>query len=303
MWRQRSANQNGVFMRITRLLIAVVSAATLLTTTAAAASAETRFHHYVALGDSYTSGPFIPVQRLDPLGCGRSTANYPSVVSNALSVGQFTDVSCAGADTTNMTRPQQVPFNGTNPPQLGALRIDTDLVTLGIGGNDFGVFGLLTGTCPGLRAADPTGNPCEAHFTGNGVDTVTTAIANIEPRVEAVLAAVHQRAPGARVLVVGYPRIAPERGYCPDVLPFADGDYAWLSRVENDLNQALEDAAANSDAAFVDTFGPSRGHDACARGGSAWINGKDQNIFEAAAYHPLKAGMAGVAAVVLKSLR
>lgn len=290
-------------MRITRLLIAVVSAATLLTGTAAAASAATRFHHYVALGDSYTSGPFIPVQRLDPLGCGRSTANYPSVLSAALNVGEFTDVSCAGADTGSMTRPQQVPFSGTNPPQLDALRIDTDLVTLGIGGNDFDIFSRLVATCPGLRASDATGNPCEDHFTSNGVDTVKAAIANIEPRIETVLAGIHRRSPGARVLVVGYPRIAPEKGYCPDVLPFADGDYAWLSRVETELNQALRDAATNGDAEYVDTFGPSRGHDACARGGSAWINGKDQNVFEAAAYHPLKAGMAGVAAVVLKALR
>ena len=86
------------------------------------------------------------------------------MVAEALHAGRFTDVSCAGADTTHMTRPQGVPFNGTNPPQLGALRIDTGLVTLGIGGNDFDVFGRLTATCPGLRAADPTGNPCEEHF-------------------------------------------------------------------------------------------------------------------------------------------
>jgi len=289
-------------MRTTRLLVAVLSAAILLTTTAAAASAA-GIHHYVALGDSYTSGPFVPAQRLDPLGCGRSTANYPSVVAASLKPGEFTDVSCAGADTGAMTRPQKVPFNGTNGPQLDALRIDTDLVTLGIGGNDYGVFGSLTATCPGLRASDPTGNPCEKHFTTNGVDTVGTAITSIQPRIAAVLATIHQRAPGARVLVVGYPRIAPDAGYCPDILPFADGDYAWLNRVEADLNQALEDAAAGGDAQYVDTFGPSRGHDACARGGSAWINGKDQDVFAAAAYHPLKAGMAGVAAVVLKALR
>ncbi|MGW3959435.1 SGNH/GDSL hydrolase family protein [Amycolatopsis sp. NPDC005003] len=289
-------------MRATRLLVAVLSAAILLTTTAAAASAA-GYHHYVALGDSFTSGPFIPAQRLDPLGCGRSTANYPSVVSAALQPGDFTDLSCAGADTTNLTRPQRVPFNGTNAPQLDALRIDTDLVTLGIGGNDFGVFSSLTTTCPGLRASDPTGNPCEKHFTTNGVDTVGTAITAIQPRIAAVLATIHQRAPGARVLVVGYPRIVPESGYCPDVLPFADGDYAWFNRIESDLNQALEAAAGGGDAEYVDTFGPSRGHDACARGGAAWINGKDQDVFAAAAYHPLKAGMAGVAAVVLKALR
>ncbi|RSM38300.1 SGNH/GDSL hydrolase family protein [Amycolatopsis balhimycina DSM 5908] len=289
-------------MRITRLLVAVSSAAILLTT-AATASATAGFHHYVALGDSYTSGPFIPAQRLDPLGCGRSTANYPSVVAAALHVGAFTDVSCAGADTTDLARPQQVPLNGTNAPQLDALRLDTDLVTVGIGGNDFDLFDRLVTTCPGLRPSDPTGNPCEEHFATNGVDTVKTVIGTIRPRIDAALGAIRQRSPGARVLVVGYPRIAPENGYCPDVLPFADGDYAWLNQVERDLNQALEDAAANGDAEFVDTYGPSRGHDACARGGSAWINGKDQDVFAAAAYHPVKAGMAGVAAVVLKALR
>ncbi|MEU4251164.1 SGNH/GDSL hydrolase family protein [Amycolatopsis sp. NPDC026612] len=286
-------------MRTTRLLVAVFSAAILLPTTAAAAPAA-EFHHYVALGDSYTSGPFVPVQRLDPLGCGRSTANYPSVVSAALHVGRFTDVSCAGADTGSMTRPQKVPLNGTNAPQLDALRLDTDLVTLGIGGNDFDLFGSLVSTCPGLRAGDPTGNPCEEHFDGS----VTSAIDTIGPRVAAVLAAIHERSPRARVLLVGYPRIAPEQGYCPNVLPFADGDYAWLNSVEEALNRMLADTAdADGKAEFVDTFGPSGGHDACARGGSAWINGKDQNIFEAAAYHPVKAGMAGVAAVVLKALR
>jgi lysophospholipase L1-like esterase len=302
MWERRFPRENEVSMRVTRLLTAVAAAATLLTATAAAASADPGFHHYVALGDSYTSGPFIPAQRFDPLGCGRSTANYPSVVAGALHPGEFTDVSCAGAETGSMTQPQKVPFNGTNAPQLDALRADTDLVTLGIGGNDFGVFGGLISTCPGLRAGDPTGNPCEAHFTSNGVNTLETAIGDVRPRVETVLAGIHQRSPGARVLVVGYPRIAPETGHCPGVLPFADGDYGWLSRVEQGLNQALESAAANGDAEFVDTFGPSLGHDACARG-SAWINGKDRNIFVAAAYHPVKAGMAGIAAVVLKALR
>ncbi|SED31194.1 GDSL-like Lipase/Acylhydrolase family protein [Amycolatopsis tolypomycina] len=286
-------------MRITRLLTAVVSAAVLLPASATAASAAA-IGGYVALGDSYTSGPYIPVQRLDPLGCGRSTANYPSVVAAALHPGRFTDVSCAGANTTNLTRPQNVPAGGTNGPQLDALRFDTDLVTLGMGGNDYGVFGTLTSACPGLRASDPTGNPCEDRFTGS----ISAAIDNIGPRVEAALAAIHERSPRARVLVIGYPRIVPEQGYCPDVLPFADGDYAWLNSIEEKLNLTLSDAAdADGKAEFVDTFGPSRGHDACARGGSAWINGQHENVLEAAAYHPLKAGMAGVAAVVLKALR
>ncbi len=33
---------------------------------------------YVALGDSYTSGPLIPQQQPNPLGCLRSDHDYPS---------------------------------------------------------------------------------------------------------------------------------------------------------------------------------------------------------------------------------
>ena len=63
---------------------------------------------YVALGDSYTSGPLIPFQRLDRIGCLRSTNNYPSVVARRLGHTVLTDVSCAGADTTDVTRPQEL---------------------------------------------------------------------------------------------------------------------------------------------------------------------------------------------------
>jgi hypothetical protein len=35
---------------------------------------------YVALGDSYTSAPLVPNQHGDPIDCGRSDHNYPSLV-------------------------------------------------------------------------------------------------------------------------------------------------------------------------------------------------------------------------------
>lgn len=297
--------ENEVLMRTTRLVFAALAAVLLLAASATAASAAphlTHYRHYVALGDSYTAGPLIPFQRLDPLGCARSTANYPSIVSATLHVSSYADISCSGATTADMTQAQAVPL-GQNPPQFAALRPDTDLVTLGIGGNDSSVFGTLVGTCPGLRASDPTGNPCQQHFTSNGVDTVKAALATTQRSVQTVLAGIHARSPQAKVLAVGYPRIAPESGYCPDILPFANGDYAWLSSIEEALNSAIGNAvAADGNASYVDTFGPSAGHDACA-GGSAWINGKDTLLLSAAAYHPLARGMAGMARVVSGQLQ
>ncbi|RZQ64963.1 SGNH/GDSL hydrolase family protein [Amycolatopsis suaedae] len=265
---------------------------------AGVSAAAAPYRHYVALGDSYTSGPFIPFQRLDPLGCARSTDNYPSMLARALRVRAFTDISCGGADTTNMTTGQSVPL-GWNPPQFSALRSTTDLVTIGIGGNDFGVFGDLVGTCPGLREQDPAGSPCQDKYTVNGVDTIKERIKQTQVRVTEVLRGVHQRAPKAKVLLVGYPRIAPPEGTCPSVLPFADGDVRWLDSVEQALNAALANAAAADGATrFVDMYPASLGHDACAPGAAAWIQGKDTNLFAAASYHPRRSGMAGVAAVL-----
>jgi lysophospholipase L1-like esterase len=280
------------------LTAAVVVVTSLITLGAGAATAATpAYSRYVALGDSYTSGPFIPFLRLDPIGCVRSTNNYPALLAATLGVSSYTDVSCGGADTTNMTNPQSVPLFGTNPPQFNALRADTDLVTVGIGGNDDGVFGNVVGTCPGLRASDPTGAPCKAHFTVNGQDTLLASIAATQGKVAEVVQGIHQRSPHAKVLVIGYPRIAPPTGTCPDVLPFADGDYPYLDSIERALNAALANAATAGGATYVDTYGPSLGHDACA-GKNAWIQGQSFNLFAAYPYHPLKAGMVGEAAII-----
>ncbi|MGH3659660.1 MAG: GDSL-type esterase/lipase family protein, partial [Micromonosporaceae bacterium] len=119
---------------------------------------------YVALGDSYTAGPLIPWPRFDPVGCLKSTRNYPEYLSRELGLDDYTDESCSGAQTSHMTSEQSVPL-GTNQPQFDALSADTDLVSVGIGGNDFGTFGNLVDSCPGFRDADPTGSPCREHYT------------------------------------------------------------------------------------------------------------------------------------------
>ncbi|MFT2019739.1 SGNH/GDSL hydrolase family protein [Streptomyces sp. 796.1] len=263
---------------------------------------EARYGSYVALGDSYVSGPLIPLMRLDPAGCFRSTANYPALLARALRIPSYTDMSCGGADTTHMTRPQSVPL-GSNRPQLDPLTRQTDLVTLSIGGNDFGIFGELTEVCPGLRPGDPTGNPCQRRYTVDGVDTLIDHAQQVSARVSTILRTIHERAPRAHVVLVGYPRIAPPQGSCPDVLPFADGDLRWLDAVERALNTSMAEAAErDGDTQYVDTYGVSLGHDACAPGSRAWIQGKDIDPLAAAHYHPRRSAMEGVAGQVFNAL-
>src|SRR5918999_344177 len=172
---------------------------------------------YVALGDSFTAGPLIPVQYGNPLGCLRSTKNYAAVAARRLSVGTFIDVSCSGADTGDMTSPQEVPL-GTNPPQFNALTADTTLVTVGIGGNDIGYTGIIE-TCAERSFDNPFGSPCKAHFGGE----LDQRIAATTPKIAAVLDGIRQRAPQARGVVVGYLRLLPPGGRGWPGVPGAGG--------------------------------------------------------------------------------
>lgn len=245
---------------------------------------------YVALGDSYSAGPLIPLQRPDPSGCLRSFNNYPAYLAGYLAVATYRDVTCSGARVADFTRPQETIVPGPPPkPQLAALSAETDLVTVGIGGNDFGLFSSMIKTCQEVRAQDRHGKPCKRHFTNaKGVDTKLRDAKRISRHVRKGLRKVHRTAPNAQVFVVGYPRLLPESGTCAEV-PFATGDYAWGNHVERVLNRSIRRAARATGSTYVNLYPASRGHDACA-GQEAWINGSELDPARAADFHPFKVG-------------
>lgn len=255
---------------------------------------------YVALGDSFSAGPLIPEPRQDPAGCLRSTRNYPAYLAAQLRVASYTDVTCSGARSRDLWRSQALFLDGVVAPQREALSPDTDLVTLGIGGNDFSLFGEMTGTCTRLRDRDPGGAPCRRAFRervgGRVVDTKARDARRVADRVARAVVVVRERAPEATVLVVGYPQLLPPDTTCTDV-PFATGDYPWARSIEVILHRSLRRAAERTGADFVGTRAASRGHDACA-GEAAWVNGHVVRVGEAAPFHPFMEGMRSVAAAV-----
>lgn len=285
----RSASRRGF------LVAALFSALALLGAPLAQASQDqsrdTTYDSYVALGDSYTAGPFIPTLQIAG-GCYRSTNNYPALVAGSLGITDFTDVSCSGAQTKDMTQ-SQLPGVA---PQFDALTRDTELVTVSIGGNDFNVFGQLVTVCPALRATDPDGAPCREHFGGQGRDVLRAALAGTRDRVDHVVEQIRQRSPEARILVIGYPQIVPSHGTCPDILPFATGDYRYVNSIEKNLNAALRHAAHINHVTYVDVYRASRGHDACSD--QPWINGQHFDPAAAANYHPFEAYMVGAARLI-----
>jgi lysophospholipase L1-like esterase len=254
---------------------------------------------YVALGDSYVAGPLIPTQT-GPPGCARSDHNYPSLVAKALGTAVFRDASCSGATTRNMAGAQAV-TGGSNAPQLDSLTASTDLVTVGIGGNDIG-FGEIITTCAKLSSTNLVGAACRDHYRRAGRDQLVERIKNTGPKLAAVLKGIAERAPKARVLVVGYPGILPDSGPgCYPLVPFSAGDVAWLRGVTKSLNGMLAQQAEKADAEFVDLYRPSIGHDVCTLPGTKWVEGLVPTS-PAAPAHPNALGMRAGADAVLEHL-
>lgn len=248
--------------------------------------------HYVALGDSYAAGPRIPIQRDDPRGCERSTHNYPARLAEALQISDYTDVTCSGATTENMTSAQGV-SGGPNPAQFSALRGDTDLVTVTIGGNDIG-FADIVITCSQASTRDPFGNPCEKQATASGSDVYAARIEAVGSKIGQVLEGIHERSPHATVLLVGYLRILPPNTGCYPFFPIARGDVPYLDGLEQQLTAVLDTQAFRHDAVLVNAYDRSLGHDACQAPKDRWVEGT-LPASPAAPVHPNANGMQAVA--------
>ncbi len=249
---------------------------------------------YVALGDSYVAAPLVPVTDVAN-GCFRSSSNYPSIVARKLGA-KLDDRSCGAAETSDFEHSQHPDV----PAQLTALKPNTDVVTVGIGGNDEKVFGRLVNSCPALRAKDPSGSPCRAAMGASGKDALLSALDRTGKTVTRLLHVVHQRAPKAQVLVVGYPHIVSADHACPE-LPLARGDYAYAQQVNLALTEMLRKAAAATHSTYVDVWNASKGHDICSA--DPWINGSVDNQQQAARYHPFAKEQAAVANLVVGKLR
>ena len=249
---------------------------------------------YVALGDSYVSGPGIPSQTGTPPGCQRSTQDYPSLIQDVEHAAGWRDVSCGGATTADLTGPQPTRA-GTNPAQLSALSTDTSLVTLGIGANDIG-FGDIVQRC-----LSGSGTACREHYLGEGHDVLADRIAATAPKLASILGQIARRAPLATVLVVGYPTLLPVSGPgCPQA-PATPADLAYLNQTFQALNTMLRTQASAAGDHYIDVATTSRGHDMCAPAGTAWIEGRHPTPATAIAFHPNVLDMRNVASQVLSS--
>lgn len=224
---------------------------------------------YVALGDSYAAAPGVP-ETTGEDGCFRSTDNYPQQLAARGTDVELVDESCSGATTGDVV-----------DKQLPSVTRDTDLVTLGIGGNDYDLFG-------GVLYACLSGTPCGAKTAAK----VGSLIPKIERNIGQVLDEIAEDAPDAEVVVVGYPDLVPESGTCPQ-LPLDPADYPLVDDATAQLNGALERQATERSLTFLDLAAPSQGHDICSE--DPWVNGSEMVPGDAIPYHPFVTEQTAVA--------
>ncbi|YCK37303.1 SGNH/GDSL hydrolase family protein [Actinomadura sp. ATCC 39365] len=297
-------------LRTMALAAAILASALPITATAAPASAErsraAQPLNWVALGDSYSADVMVPPwdAPADSDGCGRSGYSWEAMLARDLNAAHpgwvnRTDVTCGGATVARgVLGPQPAgvlfgpPANGkdhggwtTKPPQIDALDAGTDVVTVGIGGNDFG-FGEILNNCLAIGAEQTLPvKYCKTYYESEeGQHWLNERWQIVEDSLQALLADIHSRAPEAKVFLLGYPAIVPSAFGCSYGNFHQLGtirlhnDAPYLDSLQQQLNQKISDAAGENQATYVDTYTSSEGHGVCAHGTDRWMYGVFSNL-------------------------
>ncbi|MER6385436.1 SGNH/GDSL hydrolase family protein [Streptomyces sp. NPDC001250] len=174
-------------------------------------------------------------------------------------------VACSGARTYNVLDKQQ---GSDEVPQIQAGYLDdnTTLVTMSIGGNDARFSDIMakcidipvpaTTTCPyaELDNIDPATGDKTSGTTGALKDWAPKWLHDaVRPQIVKTLNAIHAKAPHAKVVLMGYPRLVEKDHSC---LPgaYEDVENDWIRSVADTLATEMKGATqdAGSWAAFSD---------------------------------------------------
>ncbi|MFF5531696.1 SGNH/GDSL hydrolase family protein [Streptomyces cinerochromogenes] len=232
--------------------------------TAQVAAPRTVAGGYVALGDSYSAGVGAGDYLASGRECKRSSRAFPVLWAEAHAPTSFAFAACNGAGTTDVLT-----------EQLGHLSPRTGLVTLTVGGSDTGFVRVIAscalGGTGGCRSALSQARNAMDGSLSAGLDRLYTAIRN--------------RAPAARVVVLGYPHLYHLQGACALGLP--DGERATLNDAVDHLNAVIARRATAHGFTFADVTAAFAGHEICSS--RPWLRGVDV-LAITESYHPTAPG-------------
>jgi lysophospholipase L1-like esterase len=244
---------------ITRRLIGVVTVVCALSGgVTAAAFAD----NYVALGDSYSSGTGTRDYSLDS-GCQRGPYAYPALIKADRPNTNLTFVACSGAKTGDVLA-----------NQVQSLSASTNIVTITIGGNDAGFSSVIT------QCALPLVS-CNSNIT-TAQNYINNSLAGA---LNGVYSQIKSRAPSARVVVLGYPRLFMNVD-CNAGTFFSSDEMTKLNATADMMKNVISARAAAYGFTFKDAIPPFVGHAVCSS--TEWLNGLSNPVGDS--YHPNRAG-------------
>jgi hypothetical protein len=253
-------------MVMTRFLLTTTgtASAAALVLGLAATSADAAGESYVALGDSYSSGVGTRTYIADGTSCQRSVYAYPPLI--AASRGYALNFrACSGATVADVTN-----------TQLSALATSTAYVSISVGGNDAGFADVLT----------ECAQPGWMSNCNGAIDGAQSIINNTLPsRLRTLYSSIRAKAPNAKVVVVGYPRIFTGED-CNALTWFSPTEESRLNATADLLNSRISTAAGNGGFTFANPTSVFVGHAVC--GSPEWINGLSSPVTES--YHPNRTG-------------
>lgn len=286
--------------------------------------------------------------------CHRSTKDaYPEILKNDLNIADdhFAFAACSGAIMADFFKPVGEVGQWNEGPQLEAITPDTDLITLTLGGND-SRFAQVINDCidgnpfplgageslclqeawvPGAfgRSLLENGGKIIVHPSKDAVPGTTWDLCNNQctqqssaqiltvPNFSGLLGEIRQRAPHAKIRVLLYPLLFPEKLTDKCIVNHGVADLAFqtsvsaksailINQLADQLNTTIKDQVSQAkamgiDVQFVDpnteAFKP---HRLCASP-DPWINGAiySQKVFS---FHPTAAGQQYFADLIKSTL-
>ncbi|MEU2779756.1 SGNH/GDSL hydrolase family protein [Streptomyces sp. NPDC007162] len=222
--------------------------------------------HYVALGDSFSSGSGAGDNDMSNY-CRRSPNAYPALWAREHHPESFRYAACGGAVTADV-----------RAEQVAALDRDTTLVTITIGGNDADFEGVILGCI----LAPVNAEKCDA-----ALDHSESVIHHELPaRLAETYRDIRAHAPHARVVVADYPHLFDANTTC---LAATKPRRERMNKMADDADAVIEREAHASGFHFADVRTAFHGHEVCNPGGlsNEWIL-RIKNDWES--YHPTATG-------------
>ena len=291
---------------------------------------------YVALGDSYSAGeglqPFNPFTESDTArlgnGCHRSQEAYSQLLRFEGPAPAQRFVACSGAVTSDVFNQFTVRDRDGNtivvPPQIApGVHPEVGLVTITIGGNDVVFSSVVThcfvkSHCMDAQFQPPDDNPARGISLpppGPLHTWALEAIDKVKAKMDTLYPSLKEAYPNARVIVIGYPYLFPDRQApywnltdCQTILRrFTHAERVAVRTLQDRLNQVLHDSAAVAGIEFISPAAGWKDHEPCGASEEQYTNSIKPFILSSAAgltpgdggtFHPNSAGQRELARAV-----